>query len=208
MKAITNISLVAICMIFCLQIVTATDLTLTYKYEYTRAFALTLADMQHEPHTIQIKDNNDFVFLKDQVVGEISFGKMYNLENLPKGEYMLIIENGQKIIRQPILTNDRFLNIEVNQQKTIYKPVVVYKEDHLDVNMLHFGKSKVYFQIRTDQGEVVHNTSFRAHGSVNKRVKINDLPRGKYQLDIQTSDFNVTKNFEVGKAEVLFAGSF
>lgn len=208
MKAIIKLSSVVICMIFFLHTSAATELTLTYKYEYTTAFALKLTDLQNELHTVQIKDKNNFVIWTDRVQGKTTFGKFYNLENLPQGEYFLVVESPEKIILQPILANGRFLKIDTNLQEEIFKPVVVCKADYLDVNMLYFEKDKIQFQIRNKKGELFYDTSFHAFGSVNKRLNIHDLPKGKYQLTIRTNVFQVSEKFEVGQEKMLFAGSF
>ena len=208
MKAIIRFSSVAICIILFLHTATATEHTLKYKYEYTKSFALSLEEMQNQTHTIQIKDQNDFVFLDEKVEGASNFGKMYNLENLPKGKYFLVIENDEKIITQLIWANERFLSIEAKNQLEVLKPTIEVAATYLDINMLYFQKDKIAILLKDAAGNVLYNDQFKTFGSLNKRFNINNLPKGNYQIAIQTNAFNVKKDFEVGKEKMLFAGGF
>lgn len=208
MKAIIQFSSMVACMILSLNIAAATKLNIKYKYEYTKSFALSLEEMENQVHTIQIKDQNDFVFLSEKVEGQIIFGKMYNLENLPKGKYIVIVENNEKIITQEIWANERFLSIEDQNRREVLKPKISVADTYVDINMLYFEKDKIVILLKDAEGNILYNDYFKAFGSLNKRLNINDLPKGNYQIDIQTNVFNVTKNFEVGKEKMLFAGSF
>jgi len=208
MKAIIQFSSMVACMILSLNIATATELTLKYKYEYTKSFALGLKEMQNQAHTIKIKDQNDFVFFSEKVEGQTSFSKMYNLENLPKGKYFLVVENNEKIITQLIWANERFLSIDNQNQSIILKPTIAVAETFVDINMLYFQKDKVAILLKDAEGNVIYNDHFKTCGSLNKRFNINDLPKGNYQIAIQTNLFSVSEHFEVGKEKMLFAGSF
>ena len=194
--------------LFTNQLQAETSLQIKYKYEYLKAFALTLENVENQTNLIQLKDANGITLIAEEVAQQAAFGRMYNLENLPEGNYNLVVENDQKVLIQPIIINRRFLTIDKATQKEILKPAILVETDFIAINMLHFEKGAISITLKNKKGEVVFSNSFKPYGSLNKQLNIRNLPEGNYSFAIQTNAYRVTKDFTKGLQPVLLAGEF
>jgi len=185
-----------------------TNLKITYKYEYLKAFALTLENLAHQAHKIYLKDEEGIILIQEEVDQQKQFGRMYNLEELPEGKYTLFVENKEKIIMQSVVVNRRFLSIYPKEQKEILKPAIKVATDIIAINMLHFEKEAILITLATEQGQIVYSHSFKNFGSFNKQLNISRLPEGQYSLEVQTNIYAVKKDFIKNELPVLMAGKF
>ena len=209
MKAFNTLwGIVLLIALFTNQLQAETNLEITYKYEYLKAFALRLENVQNQTNSIQLKDANGITLITEKVVGQAEFGRMYNLENLPEGNYNLVVENDQKVLIQPIIINRRFLTIDKAARKKILKPTIMVKSDLIAINMLHFEKEAISITLENQEGEVVFSNSFKSYGSLNKQLNIRNLPEGNYSFVIRTNAYRVTKDIIKGLQPVLLAGEF
>lgn len=194
--------------IFTNQLQADTNLQITYKYEYLKAFAVNLQGLENQSHSIQLKDEHGTILIEEKVAQQAEFGRMYNLENLPEGNYKLVVENDRKLTIQPVIIHRRFLTIDKSVQKEILKPAIIVKSDFIAINMLHFEKEAIFITVENQNGEVVFTDSFKSYGSLNKQLNIRNLPKGNYSFIIQTNAYEVTKDFTKGLQPILLAGKF
>ena len=68
-----------------------------------QSFSLRLKDMNNETHHIKLIDKKGYVFLNEQIEDQNEYVKLFNLKNLPTGNYRLEIESDYKIILQDIV---------------------------------------------------------------------------------------------------------
>ena len=187
-----------LCLLFCLTLTVhlnaATQLTFEYKYEYVRSFALKMDGLQNETHHIRIIDENGIVLFSEESENQEVFQRMYNLEKLSAGKYKVIVENEQKIIIQPIITNGRFLKIETSAQKEILKPAIDVEEAVILINALHFEEKPIVLTLKDKFNKVIYRKGFRVYGSLNKRLNLAQLPQTEYVFEIVTENYTVTKN--------------
>ena len=185
-----------------------TSLQIQYKYEYLKSFALKLKGLQQTTHYIDIKDANGQTLIHEAVSQQAQFGRMYNLENLPEGTYTVLIENDRKVIMQPIEIQRRFLSIYDSEQKEILKPAILIANDFITINMLHFEKEAIIFNLKDHQEQVLYTDNFKSYGSLNKQLNISNLPQGTYELIIQTNTYSVIKKFTRKTRQALLASEF
>lgn len=190
------------------QLQAKTSLQIIYKLEYLKAFTLKLNKLQQKIHTIQIKDANGICLIQEVTNSKDSFGRMYNLEELPEGDYELMVENDQVLFVQPIRITHRFLTIKLAEQKEILKPSILVKEDYLTINMLHFEKEAISFTVKNEAKEIIYTHSFKTYGSLNKQLNVSKLPKGNYSLDIRTKNYGVSKTFSRRSTNTLLVHKF
>lgn len=207
MKAFNIWWSIILCLVtFTNQLQAETNLQITYKYEYLKAFALTLQNLQNQTHSIRLIDANGVILIAEEVVAQTQFGRMYNLENLPGGNYELVVENDQEVVIQPLIIHRRFLTIDKAELKETLKPAIKVENDLIAINMLHFEKEAILITLETEEGQTVYSHSFRPNGSLNKQLNIRKLSAGQYSLTIQTARYEVKKRFIKGGVPVLIAG--
>jgi len=173
MKAFNNWWVVILLLVtFTKSLQAEINLQISYRYEYLKAFALTLENLQNQRHTIRLEDANGVPLIQEEVSQKVQFGRMYNLEELPEGKYNFVVENEWKVISQPIVVNRRFLSIYPTEQKEILKPAIKIEPDVIAINMLHFEKEAILISIETEQEESVYSNAFKPFGSLNKQLNI------------------------------------
>lgn len=209
MKAFNNWWVVILLLVtFTKSLQAEINLQISYRYEYLKAFALTLENLQNQRHTIRLEDANGVPLIQEEVSQKVQFGRMYNLEELPEGKYNFVVENEWKVISQPIVVNRRFLSIYPTEQKEILKPAIKIEPDVIAINMLHFEKEAILISIETEQEESVYSNAFKPFGSLNKQLNISRLSKGKYTVTIKTNTYKVRKHFTRGMESMLLAGKF
>lgn len=208
MKAIIKILSLLFFLISAIRVQASIQLTFEYKYEYTMSFMLKMEGLQNESHYIRIEDKDGMILLNEKSEDQDKFQRMYNLENLPLGEYTVIIENEHQLILQPILMNGRFLKIDNTEQKEVYKPALTLKKNALVINMLHFEKSPIHLTLKDKSDAVIYSNAFKTYGSLNKQLNITQLPDAEYLLEIATENYTVTKNINATQQVIYAATEF
>lgn len=129
---------------------------------------------------VLIKENNGGTVYNEM----LSTGKTdrkFNLNGMAKGTYTLEISDDLKITSQQftIVDSDVVVDETVN---TIYKPVVVSKDNKIDVNLLNPSKNASIKIQDSYEGTIYAET--QKTSSVNKRFDISSLPSGSYSVNI------------------------
>ena len=87
-----------------------------------QTFSLHLKSMNNETHHIKISDKKGFVLLDEKVKHEEDYLKLFNLKNLPAGNYWLRIENDKSVVLQEINISEQKLTVDPANKKEILKP--------------------------------------------------------------------------------------
>jgi hypothetical protein len=123
---------------------------------------------------------------------KIKVSKKYNLKNVPDGNYALEIEDDQLIRIQSLqISGDRLFSTGV---KTIYKPMILFKTNQIDMNMMTQG-DPAWITIRDRESNTVFTEKITQEVSVSRRFNLDQLPEGQYILDVELSGKHFTHNF-------------
>lgn len=133
---------------------------------------------------IQIKDAFGTIILEENPSNTSRYRK-YNLKNLPDGNYTLEMSNELRISSKPFVINGNNVMLSPDH-KTIYKPVVFWQKDYLDVNLLALG-SESTLKIYNDKGETVYSQVLNTP-AVHKRYNISQLPKGAYTVSVGVNE--------------------
>ncbi|MEM6317810.1 MAG: hypothetical protein AAF960_09070 [Bacteroidota bacterium] len=196
MKAFIKISLIFLLALMNYQSY-AFEVDIEYKIEYRKAFRMQLEELDGQKIYIQIKDMVGTILIEESLERQTFFGRMYNLENLPLGKYVIIVENEQQVFSQNVEIGERFLLLNSEDQKLILKPSIIKRPDYLDVNLLYFEKDDITFTLKNQYNDIVYQDAFRAVGSLNKRLDIQALPSGQYEFEVNTHHYIATKKFRI-----------
>ncbi len=142
---------------------------------------------------VQIKDLSGAIIL-DEIILKSASARKYNLINLPDGQYSIEMSSDLKITTRNFEVNGKEINLSTDIQ-TIYKPVVIWTDQTLDINLLTLGKRAVINIVDGRNNTILsqkHNTS-----ALHKRYNISALPEGDYTVNVEMNGrsfyFNYTK---------------
>lgn len=118
----------------------------------------------------------------------------YNLKYVPDGDYIMEINDDQKISIQRLTISKGFLFSK--DSEIIYKPVIKIYDDKLDCNLMTQG-NKAMMTIRNSDGQLAHSERINNQVSVTRRFNLKKLEPGNYYFDVSMSGRVFTKEFEV-----------
>ncbi|GJM33718.1 MAG: hypothetical protein DHS20C18_27190 [Saprospiraceae bacterium] len=144
---------------------------------------------------MQIIDENEVV-LFDQIV-EHTFFKTLNLENLPNGDYRLVLTTTTRIITQPFHLEANKAVVNEDFRKEYFLPIIRQNEDFVDVSVLNKQLANVEVSIRNESGEEIFSEIFRNQLKVERRYDVSTLERGIYTLRMKTSAKTIYKELMI-----------
>ncbi len=114
----------------------------------------------------------------------------YNLKHVPDGNYILEIEDNQKVkIQQLAIQQGSLLSEGVS---TIYKPVIRTQDGKLDLNLMAQGQDAV-ITIRNSDNRVTFTEHIKNEVSVTRRFNLEELEPGEYYIDVAISGKTFTR---------------
>ncbi|MDZ4707429.1 MAG: T9SS type A sorting domain-containing protein [Saprospiraceae bacterium] len=114
----------------------------------------------------------------------------YNLKHVPDGNYILEIEDNQKVkIQQLAIQQGSLLSEGVS---TIYKPVIRTQDGKLDLNLMAQGQDAV-ITIRNSDNRATFTEHIKNEVSVTRRFNLEELEPGEYYIDVAISGKTFTR---------------
>lgn len=136
--------------------------------------------------TVSIEDTKGFVLISEEVKKTNSFAKVFNLKNLPAGDYKMVINTQTRKTIQPITLTEKDITVDVNKRKVIFHPTIRMNESFLDVTWLGNRISDVKVSISNEQGVVVFGDNIKNVFKIEKRYNVAQLERGVYTVRVKT----------------------
>ncbi len=133
--------------------------------------------------------------LLSETIKSPSFAKLYNLELLNVGEYLVQITSGQKELEQPFSVTEQKLLMDNRKRREFLIPTVRLAQKKVNVMMLNTRMTDVKIQIKNEYGDVLLNEELDSVVKVEKQYNIAALKRGRYQVVISTPEKTYYENF-------------
>ncbi len=162
--------------------------TIIIKHPEKKKFSLLLHQLDREAYTVQLRDQAGRRLFKKNITNVDSFGKVYDLKNLPNGEYTLSVENQQKILIQTITIEASTLKIATGKWETSFKPYFAKAYSHVDMTFLQLENTATFVEIINESAEVIHQERIEEVGSICKRFNLDLLAPGDYTFVVSVQD--------------------
>lgn len=140
-----------------------------------------------EPATITIADEYGSVLLKEETENP-TFAKLYNLEQLPTGQYKVNVKTSQKEVEQILEINRTSITVNPSLRREFLLPLVKLDQKMVNVMILNTRITDVTVKIKDDRGDVIFTDDLGSVIKVEKRYDVAALDPGRYQIVIQTPD--------------------
>jgi hypothetical protein len=114
----------------------------------------------------------------------------YNLKHVPDGNYVLEIEDNQKIKVQQLAIRQG--SLQSKGVSTIYKPVLKSTEGKLDLNLMAQGHDAV-ITIRNNDSQVTYSENIKNEVSITRRFNLEELEPGEYYIDVAIAGKTFTR---------------
>lgn len=136
--------------------------------------------------TIYLKDADGLTLVSENIKGGSSFGKTLNLQNLPAGDYQIVIAAGMRETVQPLTLTNKAVIVDPARRQVFFAPVINVKDDLVDISWLGNRLGNVTVAILNDAGAVVFEEQIKNVLTVSRRYNIADLEKGGYIVKVGT----------------------
>ena len=194
MKKISKISLVLVVTLLTMNMHAGTvDFTLDVKKEQGKM--VTFALNQTEKIDLSIYDANDKLIHSENVSSKENVNRTYDLKALPEGTYFLQAESDTKVSRYEISVVGDMASLSGNAVSEVYKPVYLYKNGLVSVNILNLDESPVNIKIYDSEYNEVYDSALLTGQNVTKVFDINNFLNESYTFVVTDNDTTFTKTF-------------
>lgn len=145
-------------------------------------------DVQKEEITISILDEGENSLMSETVKNVKGFTKKYNLSRLENGFYKMIISKKTVRTVQPFTMEDGQVKMSEMDKKEKFLPIVSFKDDKLDVNVLLSNYSNIIVKLFDNEGKEVMTDKHLAEFKLNKRYNLSKLQAGLYVAEVTAGD--------------------
>ena len=146
---------------------------------------------------ITLTDISGQVLLSQETEGEKEFAKVFNLSQLPAGEYFLTVSTSLRETVQPITLTETEVLVDYNKKREFFSPVIQVKGEHIDVSMFNGRIGNVTINILDHNNEPVFQEKLENVLVVEKRYNLDQLHWGRYSIEVITPSKTYNKAFQV-----------
>jgi hypothetical protein len=194
MKKISKFSLMLVVTLLTMNMQAGTvDFTLDVKKEQGKM--VTFALNQTDKIDLSIYDANDKLIHSENVSSKENVNRTYDLKALPEGTYFLQAESDTKVSRYEISVVGDMASLSGNAVSEVYKPVYLYKNGLVSVNILNLDESPVNIKIYDSEYNEVYDSAFFTGQNVTKVFDINNFLNEAYTFVVTDNDKTFVKTF-------------
>ncbi|MCB0548050.1 MAG: T9SS type A sorting domain-containing protein [Phaeodactylibacter sp.] len=161
-----------------------------------RKFSLSIEGLT-EKAEITLSDIDGQVLLSQKTEGQKEFAKVFNLNQLPSGDYFLTVATSLRETVQPITLTETEVLVDYNKKREFFSPVIQVKGEHIDVSMFNGRIGNVTINILDHNNETVFQEKLENVLVVEKRYNLDQLHWGRYSIEVITPSKTYNKAFQV-----------
>ena len=146
---------------------------------------------------IILTDIDGQVLLSQDTEGKKAFAKVFNLSELPSGDYFLTVRTSLRETVQPIALTKTEVLVYPERKREFYSPVIRVEKQHVDVSLFNGRIGNVTVNILDNNNAQVFQEKLENVLVVEKRYNLNQLPWGRYTIEVVTESNTYYKAFSV-----------
>lgn len=153
-----------------------------------KSIIVNLGNTEKEMVSVVIADEKGVVLLSENVKQAANFIKRYNMSQLENGTYTMTVTKTTIRTIQPFnITREGIVITELEKTEK-FIPVVLLKDNKLDVNVLLKTYGKIVVNIYDNAGRKLKQDKLSDALNFHKRYNIAQLPDGAYIIEVTAGD--------------------
>ncbi len=132
--------------------------------------------------TVQIKDQYGYTLHQESINTTTTYGKQFNLSELPNGDYYVELSYDSKFEIYPLSINKGQVEVKTERVKEVFKPVMNLNDNLLSITQLAPRKSTLHVMIYDEDQNLLMNDSMSGEISLGKIYDLSKLEPGQYQV--------------------------
>ena len=147
-----------------------------------------LGSVKNEEVVIKIEDAQGNTLVSETVKEKAVFSRTYNVSQLENGAYTLFIVKKMTKTIQPFNVFNGKVVMLAAEMKEKFLPVVIQKNDKLDVNVLLGNYSNITVIVYDNEGHKVFEDKNYVVFDLHKRYDLSKLSKGSYLAEVTAGD--------------------
>lgn len=147
-----------------------------------------LGSVKNEEVVIKIEDAQGNTLVSETVKEKAVFSRTYNVSQLENGAYTLFIVKKMTKTIQPFNVFNGKVTMLTAEMKEKFLPVVIQKNDKLDVNVLLGNYSNITVIVYDNEGHKVFEDKNYVVFDLHKRYDLSKLAKGSYLAEVTAGD--------------------
>ncbi len=147
---------------------------------------------------ISLKDLKGEVLYTENLTRGDQYRKLFDLNALPEGEYILQIEDGTRIKTWPLEITRAGLKLQKAGNTDFYKPQIISREvNKVGISLLNAEKQYVQMSIFDNNSNLLFNESLSNELIIQKMYDLSQLPAGSYNVSVRIAGKKFNEIVEV-----------
>lgn len=148
--------------------------------------------------TLIIKDLEGIVLYKEVIEKTGAYSKGFDLNSLPNGDYLFELDSELKIVVVPFKVNSSEVVFNKESEESIYKPVLIKKNQMVYVWKAQFDESSLSYKIYyAENDDLVLSEKFEEMEEVSKAYDFSTAKKGNYVFVFESKGRKYTKTVKI-----------
>ena len=154
----------------------------------SKTILVNLGSVKNEEVIIKIEDAQGNILVSETVKEKAVFSRTYNVSQLENGAFTLFVVKKMTKTIQPFIVFNGKVTMLAAEMKEKFLPVVIQKNDKLDVNVLLGNYSNITVVVYDNEGHKVFEDKNYVVFDLHKRYDLSKLNKGSYLAEVTAGD--------------------
>lgn len=167
------------------------------KIDNSKSFRLRLGAMPTGKVELHFKDAQGKTLYTEDVSGKEDYSKLFELEDLPLGNYFLSVEDVTSITVQPIVICSDNLTLDGTKRQKFFKPHFEMRNDKLVLTLLSKKPTKAKVKAENSAGRLLWKEKVTVADKFEKGYNFGQFGPNNYTLTIEIDGFIYKKEIKI-----------
>ena len=154
----------------------------------SKTILVNLGSVKNEEVIIKIEDAQGNILVSETVKEKAVFSRTYNVSQLENGAFTLFIVKKMTKTIQPFNVFNGQVTMLAAEMKEKFLPLLIQKNDKLDVNVLLGNYSNITVIVYDNEGHKVFEDKNYVVFDLHKRYDLSKLNKGSYLAEVTAGD--------------------
>lgn len=170
------------------------DFTLKVRGEKEKYIRFT-AD-KAENVNLSLLGSGDEVLFEENIHATAFSSKVYDLNALPDGKYVLKVESDLKLAKYTVTIKDGEAIVSEPKISNIFKPVYTQKDQVVTLNLENLDKSPIEVKVYNEYNDEVYNEVFKDKEQLTKKFNISKTDSRELTFVVKFKDESFVKTIQ------------
>jgi hypothetical protein len=167
------------------------------KIDDSKSFRLRLGALPTGKVEVFFKDAAGKVLYREDVSGKDSYSKLFELEDLPEGVYVLSLDEPASVTSQPIVVKTNKLHINGTEREKVFKPLFEEEGRAALVTLLSVKPTKVKVRAEDGSGRTLWKERLVVNRQMDARYDLARFGSGDYTLVVEIEGRSYRKDYKI-----------